>query len=242
MNLFFSYDIDANPAATIRDQEHHHLSRVLRLRQGDAIFIGNGNGLVCRAVIHEIERDATRCRIIERHENFNEVPVKIVLLQGLLKNTGKMDWIIEKATELGVSECIPLLADRSIHRSDKVIRWRSIAESAVKQCVRARIPRIRTAMTLEAALPELLGYHCLLFHEAASLDAVPESLQFDTRPIAVIIGPEGGFSEKETERMRSVNADMLSLGPRRLRSETAAVAALARIVAAVERTLLCNTH
>ncbi len=234
MNLFFIQVQPDNGAARVTGLEHQHLSRVLRLREGESVLLNDGSGSVYEAVIERIEREATFCRVEAKHDHFNEPSVPVVLLQGILKNPGKMDWIVEKGTELGMTEFIPLRTRRAVTLSVKTARLRNLAEAAVKQCLRAVVPEIRDALTMEEAQAALSAHRKLLFHETAPRDATPESLAFDDRPLALFIGPEGGFSDEEVESMRTLGADIVSLGPRRLRGETAAIAALARVMAKVE--------
>ncbi len=234
MNLFFIQEMPDGGNARVSGQEHQHLSRVLRLHAGDRVLLNDRSGAVYEAVIERIERDYTDCGIAARHERFNEPPVPIALLQGLLKNPGKMDWIVEKGTELGMSMFIPLVTQRTVSASVKTPRLRNLAEAAVKQCLRAVVPEIPEATDVEESLRMLDGYRLLVFHETADMEARPEALIFDGRPLALFIGPEGGFTDEEVEQLRTLGADILSLGPRRLRGETAAIAALARVVAQVE--------
>ncbi len=228
MHLFLCSDI-ALPTITIRGDEHHHLSRVLRLKAGDVIFATSGSGDAAEAVIEHIDRDETRCRRVATHAQFNELPVAVTLLQGMLKNPGKMDWLVEKGTELGMTACVPLRTEYTVAHSVKTERLRKLAETATKQCLRGRIPEIHEPAGLADALRICAGARLLLFHESAPLVATIEALVPDERPLAVFIGPEGGFSEEEVALLRTSGADVLSLGSRRLRGETAGLAALARI-------------
>ncbi|MBE0645374.1 MAG: 16S rRNA (uracil(1498)-N(3))-methyltransferase [Bacteroidetes bacterium] len=228
MHLFLTNDI-SDTIVRIQGEEHHHLSRVVRLRVGDALYVTHGGGDAVEAVIEEIGQGETRCRVTAMHENFNEPRVPTVLLQAALKNPGKMDWLVEKGTELGMTAFVPLLTVRTIAQSVKTDRLQKLAETATKQCLRGRIPKIHAPISLADAVQAQAGARLLLFHESAALDATPESLLLDGRPLALFIGPEGGFSEEEVALLRGLGADILSLGPRRLRGETAGLAALARI-------------
>jgi 16S rRNA (uracil1498-N3)-methyltransferase len=234
MNLFFSsHRIDAT-TTRITGQEHFHLSRVLRLRVGDAILLNDGEGIVYRAVLRRIEEDATTCAIEEAYSSFNEAPVPVVLALAVMKNPGKMDWVVEKGTELGMTAFQPLLTKRTVSSTVKIARLRTLAETAVKQCLRAVVPAIHEATTLEQTLHAAAGHRLLACHEAADMTCTPENLSFDDRPITLFIGPEGGFADEEVVLFRACGAEILSLGPRRLRGETAAIAALARVIARLE--------
>ncbi len=230
MHLFLTDTLDARQPI-ITGPEHHHLSRVLRLQPGDRILLTSGSGTAAEAVIDTIDREETRCTMTAVHEEFNEPRVALTLLQGVLKNPGKMDWLVEKGTELGMTSFVPLHTERTVAKSVKTGRLRKIVESAAKQTLRGRIPTVHDPQSLEHAAAAMTSARLLLFHESAPADAVPEALQFDDRPLAVFIGPEGGFTDEELALLRDCGADVLSLGPRRLRGETAGVAALARIAA-----------
>lgn len=234
MQLFLTDTLDTSQP-TITGPEHHHLTRVLRLQPGDRILLTSGKGTAAEAVIDAIDHDETRCTVIAVHEEFNELRVALTLLQGVLKNPGKMDWLVEKGTELGMTSFVPLHTERTVAKSVKTGRLRKIVESAAKQTLRGRIPSVHNPQPLAAVLEDSSRERLLLFHESAPADAVPEALEFDDRALAVFIGPEGGFTDEEVALLRERGADVLSLGPRRLRGETAGVAALARIAARVER-------
>jgi 16S rRNA (uracil1498-N3)-methyltransferase len=225
---FFLTDELTDPLV-LRGDEHHHVSRVLRLKVGERILVGDGRGDVVEAVIEDVGREETRCRAEAMHRHFNEPFVEITLLQGVLKNPSKMDWLVEKGTELGMASFVPLITEYTIAQSVKTERLRKLAEAATKQCLRGRIPDIREAQSLREVLDRLDGTRLLAFHEQAPGHATPEALTLDERQLALFVGPEGGFSEPEIDLFRARGADILSLGPRRLRGETAAIAALARV-------------
>lgn len=231
MHLFLLDDF-SDP--TLRAEEHRHVSRVLRLQAGDAVLLSAGDGRVAEAAIVEVDREETRCRVTAVHEAYNEPPVEVTLCQGILKNHGKMDWLVEKGTELGMRRFLPLRTARCVAQSVRRDRLQKLAETAAKQCQRGRIPEVRNPLHLTAAPGGFDGARLLLFHESAPADAVPEALMLDARPIALLIGPEGGFDENEVAALREHGAEVLSLGPRRLRGETAGLAALTRVMAMIE--------
>jgi 16S rRNA (uracil1498-N3)-methyltransferase len=207
---------------------------VLRLRAGETVLVGDGRGDVAEAVIEEVEQNVTRCRVLAVHERFNEPPVAVTLLQAVLKNPSKMDWLVEKATELGVASIVPLMTEHTVAHSVKTDRLRKLAETATKQCLRGRIPDISDPLSLPDAVGKFADSRLLMFHESAPLDATIEALVPDERPVAAFIGPEGGFSGAEVDLLLSSGADILSLGPRRLRGETAGLVALARLYGKME--------
>lgn len=232
MHLLFASTL-AQPITLIEGEEHHHLHRVLRLDAGDALLLSCGDGRVAEAVIEKVGTTESRCRLGVIHAAYNELPVPVTLLQGVLKNPGKVDWLVEKATELGMTDFIPLSTARTISSRVKTERLQKLVRAAAKQCLRGRIPRIHQLHTLADAIAVLAGARLLVFHEAADPGSTPESLAYDARPLAVFIGPEGGFEDDELALLRSHGAEVLSLGPRRLRGETAGIVALARLGPAV---------
>ncbi|MCB2205716.1 16S rRNA (uracil(1498)-N(3))-methyltransferase [bacterium] len=227
MHLFHTQSLST---PVLRDEEHKHLSRVLRLREGEHVLLSQGDGRVAEAVVEVIGRDETHCRITELHEEYHEPPVQVTLCQGILKNHHKMDWLVEKGTELGMFSFVPLHTQRTVAKSVKSDRLQKLAATAAKQCQRGRIPSVRNATHLSSATAEYKASRLVLLHESADPDARPETLDWDHTPIALFVGPEGGFSEDEVALLRDHGADILSLGPRRLRGETAGIVALARLL------------
>ena len=230
MHLFLIDDIDQ---PVVRGDDHRHLSRVLRLQPGDTLLLSQGDGRVAEAVILALDREETRCRTTAVHAQYNEPPVAVTVCQGILKNHSKLDWLVEKGTELGMHAFIPMHTERTIGKSVKTERLQHLAVAAAKQCHRGRTPAVRSAQHLTAIPGSMSGTRLLLFHESAEAEAVPEALTLGSEPIALFLGPEGGFSEEEVVLLRSHGAEVLSLGPRRLRGETAALAALTRVMALV---------
>ena len=230
---FFLLEDFTRPILT--GDEHRHLSRVLRLNPGDVVLLSAGDGRVQEAVIEDVGREETRCRVTAVHEDYHEAPVAVTLLQGVLKNHGKLDWLVEKGTELGMQCFIPLITERCVSHSVKQERLQKLALAAMKQCQRGRIPEVAKPQHLSGVVSNLADARLLLFHESAERAAVPESLVLDQRPLALFVGPEGGFSETEVASLREKGAEVLSLGPRRLRGETAGLAALARSMALIEK-------
>ena len=221
----------ADGKAFLDGNDAHHLLRVLRVKKGDAIDIGSMGrlytGIIIAAADDKIEL------ILTEVEREMEPPLDVYLLLGLTKGE-KMDLVVEKATELGVFGIIPVGCQRSVVRLDekqalkKTERWQRVAEAAAKQCRRARIPKIFPVCGLEDAL-KILPEECRLlvpweeetdcFFAAALQEAVPSAA-------ALLIGPEGGLTEEEVAVFLERGGISLTLGPRILRSETAAIAAL----------------
>ncbi len=216
---------------TLDAGETHHLSRVARLRKGDELLVADGCGTMYRARLDGIQGNEARCAVEERISRMNEPARNVTLVQAVLKNPGRMDWIVEKAVELGVNRILPMRTERCIHTSGKTDRWREIARAAMKQCRRCRWPEVEEIEDFRDTLHKLSDHSLRLFHESSHEMPGPSASDKDeSSPIAVFIGPEGGFTDIEVECARAAGAIAASLGPRRLRSETAAIVALARII------------
>ncbi len=224
-------------ALVLRGDEAYHAIKVLRLRDGEKLLATNliGNCYECAVSGHaqlgpkELE---VRCTILDAWTEFGEPERKIVLIQGILAQPARWEMLLEKATELGVTAISPVLTLRTEPREPKRDRGERILRAAVKQTRRARLPELRELSTLTEALhlAREEGRQILMLHEAAERS---ETLQkaligLKTELIALVVGPEGGFSDQEvTEARDRFGASIVSLGTRRLRAETAAIAALA---------------
>ncbi len=219
----------------IGGEEFHHLARVMRKAPGDQVLVTAGAGTMYRATLQNLAATEATCTIDEEIEEYNELPGELLLVHGLLKNPGKMDWVIEKATELGASLIFPVKTDRSIAKGGKVDRWNALALAAMKQSLRCRVPVVEGIVSMKSALKALHGFTILVCHEAAEQTVqIEDALQGRAKHYAVVIGPEGGLSDEELTMLSDSGASIVSLGPRRLRSETAAVTALARVSAYLE--------
>jgi len=211
-----------------------HLTRVLRLRAGAALTLFNGQGGEYAAELLAIERGAARAAILQQIPLERESPLRLTLLQGISRGE-RMDLIVQKATELGIEQLVPIAAEHGVVRLDpiqairRVEHWQSIAISACEQCGRNRVPHIGAVVTLARALEALpaAGARLLLDPEGAmSLASVPIA-----GAATVLIGPEGGWSETERRLCERAGISACRLGPRVLRTETAPLAALAALQA-----------
>lgn len=212
-----------------------HLVRVLRLREGEACVLFNGDGHDYDATLAAATKRGVDAVVGDARAIDNESPLRLVLLQGIARGE-KMDLILQKATELGVSAIVPAFADRTEVRLDgdrldkRMAHWRSVVVSACEQSGRARIPELFPARNLAeaAALPAdalKLTLDPQGEHRSASL-AMPASAT-----VVIGIGPEGGWSEKDRTVLRERGFSGLRLGPRVLRTETAGLAAIAALQA-----------
>ncbi len=227
----------ADHRATITGVELNHLRRVLRLRPQDRVVVFDDAGCEHEGIIRSLSEDRGEIEIIRSYQVNNESPLKTTLALGLTKGE-KMDWVVEKATELGVHTVVPFLSDYTIPKlnerkmAQRSQRWQKIALSAAKQCGRVRIPEILALSEfcdlLEPVSPDALR---LLFWEKERDQRLSDLKEARTTigEIVVMIGPEGGFSAHEAALALGQGFKAVRFGPRILRAETAAVAALSAV-------------
>lgn len=216
----------------LKDAARHIM--VLRLSAGDTLTLFNGLGGEYQARITRIDRQRVTAEIVSHSSREAELPYRITLAQGIPEAT-KMDWIIEKAVELGVSDIIPLAAQRSVVRLDKdraekrLSRWQAIAISAAQQCGRNRLPHIASPAGTGEYLRQTTPSPRILFSPRATETLSEWARRQKPQDITLLIGPEGGFSPEEENMAEQQGVTFLSMGPRILRTETAGLAAVAAI-------------
>jgi 16S rRNA (uracil1498-N3)-methyltransferase len=214
----------------LRGDEHNHLARVLRKKVGDRIAVTDGLDNSYTVVIRSLERHLAECEILETKVRFNEPAVDVTLAASLLRNPARFDFLVEKATEAGVRTIIPLLCERTVPKHEKHPRLEKIAIAALKQSGRSHLPDISALTEFDELARHASRYVLRLIpHEGTDVSSfVSEILNHHTHAdsILVAVGPEGGFSERELELARGNAFLPVSLGPRRLRSETAALLAV----------------
>ena len=210
------------------EAQAHYIGRVLRHAAGDAVQLFDGSGQEYLGELIEVGKKAVRVELREQLAGQAESPLRIHLGQGLSRGE-RMDWAIQKATELGVGEITPIVSERcevrlKDERADKrLAHWRQVAISACEQCGRSVLPVIHAPITLAEWQAHVQAELKLVLHPVAA------PLESHTRPhsLAFLIGPEGGLSETEVEQAKAAGFHAARLGPRVLRTETAPVVALA---------------
>ena len=212
----------------------NHIANVLRLKVDDEIQVCNEDkGINYNTKIAEINKEFVKCNILEIKESNSEANVHINILQGLPK-AEKMELIIQKCKELGVKEITPVEMERCIVKLDskseskKKERWQKIAEVAAKQSGRDKIPQINNVINIKNVCNILTNYDIVLVpyenEKNVTLKEVLAKLPKKDLKIAIIIGPEGGFEEKEIQMLEQSNCKIVTLGNRILRTETVAIA------------------
>ncbi|NWD90311.1 16S rRNA (uracil(1498)-N(3))-methyltransferase [Pseudomonas sp. K5002] len=210
------------------EAQAHYISRVLRMSEGDPVQLFDGSGQEFRASLLEVGKKRVVVQVTETFAGQVESPLQIHLGQGLSRGE-RMDWAIQKATELGVNEITPIFSDRcevrlKDERADKRLQhWRQVAISACEQCGRSRVPVIHPPLLLADWLKQAEADLKLVLHPVA------EPLVSHAKPgsLAFLIGPEGGLTDGEVETAQGAGFHAARLGPRVLRTETAPVVALA---------------
>ena len=209
MQLFYEPDL-TTPLYTLGEEESKHCIRVLRLRRGDTLHLTDGRGTLYRCEI--AEEDARRCtvRVVERFPDYERMPYRLTMAVAPTKNIERFEWFLEKATEVGVSEIVPLLCERSERRA-----------------LKAFCPALRPLTPLADLLAEPFDGRRLIAH--CDAPRMEKRHLFDTlRPhenLLVLIGPEGDFSPAEIDAALRAGFEEITLGRQRLRTETAAVVA-----------------
>jgi 16S rRNA (uracil1498-N3)-methyltransferase len=221
----------ADGSLTIDGGEFHHLAHVLRKKEGDTVTVVDGQGTAMECVIETIGRDAARCGIRAVRERYNEPAVDATVMLPILKNHSRIEWLVEKGTELGVRRFIPVQTVRTIPRSVRCDRLRKLALSAMKQCLRSFLPLVLEPASLEDVVRDAEGRYERIYvgHEAATGAGLRNGEAAGGR-VLILAGPEGGFTGEEIELCRAGGGAVVSLGPRRYRAETAALLMAALII------------
>lgn len=229
----------------IEGSDVNHIKNVLRMKAGEEISVSNGeDGREYRCGIVRIEEDRVVCELRFVKEDGVELPSRVYLFQGLPK-ADKMELIIQKAVELGVYEVIPVETGRSVVKLDakkaaqKTARWQAIAESAAKQSRRRIIPQVAAPVSFAQALARAaeMDIKLIPYELAEGMDCTKQIFTNlgEGKDIAVFIGPEGGFEEKEIVRAKECGIQPITLGKRILRTETAGFTVMAWIMYQLEK-------
>lgn len=219
----------------IEGTDVNHIKNVLRMKIGEKVQISDQSGKNYSCELEAFEAEKVRFQILEERESENELPSRIYLFQGLPKSD-KMEWIVQKAVELGVYEVIPVATHRAVVKLDekkavkKIARWNAIAEGAAKQSGRDVIPCVKKVMSLENALSYAASLDLILmpYEDAEGMEKTRRVIG-QIKPgqsIGIFIGPEGGFEETEVQKAQKSGAVPVTLGKRILRTETAGLTVL----------------
>jgi 16S rRNA (uracil1498-N3)-methyltransferase len=237
IRIYFSGELQVGRQCMLPEPQAHHAVRVLRLKAGDAVALFNGDGAEYSATITQASRDRLALDVTARGAVDRESPLHVTLAQAVSSGE-RMDYTVQKAVELGVAAIQPITAERSVVRlqgeraTRRIRHWQSVVAASCEQCGRNRLPEVLPLVALESFLAGPVrkgdGLRLMLSpHSARSLRALDRPLA----PIVLLAGAEGGFSPEEERAAEHVGFLPVRLGPRVLRTETAAAAALAAMQA-----------
>lgn len=235
-HFFVTADQVKEDRIVVEGSDVNHIKNVLRMKAGEQLQISDGNNRKYLCEIETIQTERVCVNILEELSVDTELSSKLYLFQGLPKSD-KMEWIVQKAVELGVHEVIPVATKRAVVKLDekkaakKVERWNHIAESGAKQSGRNRIPVVNRVMSYEEALAyaEALDIVLIPYELAEGMEQTREVISAIQRgqSVGIFIGPEGGFETAEVEAAMAHGAKPVTLGRRILRTETAGLTTLA---------------
>jgi 16S rRNA (uracil1498-N3)-methyltransferase len=217
---------------TLQGPRFHHLVRVLRVRAGEQLEVFDGRGTIFPAQVEEVGPESARLTLGAGAPQ--SPPRAITLVQGLPKSE-KLEWVLQKGTELGAAAFAPVFTERCVvkpsgREETKVERWQRIVEEAARQSGRADVPQVLAPRPLLEAVRALPGALVLVLDEEEqerSLSAAVALELTSGRPLVLVVGPEGGLGRAEVQALQQLGAVSVTLGRRVLRTETAALAALA---------------
>jgi len=222
MELYYHPDIITTPTFSLTEEEAQHAIRTRRLRNGDPLFVTDGQGTRYSCEILDDNLKQHQIRVIEK-KDFAPVLPEVTLYVAPLKQEARFEWVIEKAVELGVHRIQPILTDRTEKVHLRYNRLEKILIAALKQSLKYHKPELSEALPLLKCWPatgQILFAHCMDGEKSVIRPEMTKT------PIHLFIGPEGDFSPAELENARQQNAIEISLGQARLRTETAAIVAL----------------
>ncbi len=230
-----------NETVKVTGSDARHLKTILRAQIGDKVSVVTEYKEFIAEVI-EVDKDEIICRIVEELKRNNETTINITLCQGIPKQT-KMETIIQQNVELGVKSFIPLITERTVvklndkdREQKKLDRWRKIAKESSKQSKRNIVPTVEDIMTVKELVERLKNEDAVVLvpYELEDVSSLKDVLSLAKQNYYIVIGPEGGFDIKEIEMFREIEAHIVTLGKRILRTETAGVVASAVVLYALD--------
>jgi 16S rRNA (uracil1498-N3)-methyltransferase len=237
MRRFF-IDAPISETMIIDGADARHIASVLRLTAGAILLVSGQDRKAGKAEITKASPEVIHLRLLELIEDKTEPPLAVYLVQGLSKGE-KMDFIVQKAVELGVHGLIPVVTEHCVvkydlaKQADKVARWQKIAREAAKQCGRSYIPQIFPVTRLDDVISnkEFVSATKIMLYEGQASQGLKQTLvETGRNTYLLLIGPEGGFSSDEVEFCQEHRVKIVTMGPRIMRTETAALAALTAVM------------
>lgn len=233
-NFYIEKNNIAGGYAAITGEEAQHISRVLRMKKGDAVTLCDGEGLFYEAVLCDFDEKSVRAEILSERVAETEPTVKITLYQGVPKNP-KMETIVQKATEIGVVKIVPVDTSRAVAKLDKsakLDRLRKIAREAAKQSKRAIVPYVSDTLSFKDAVKDARKADLAIipYEEETEFSLKKAVAGSGAKSVSVMIGPEGGFEKDEVLLAKENGIVSVTLGKRILRTETAGLAVSAAVL------------
>jgi 16S rRNA (uracil1498-N3)-methyltransferase len=225
MHLFYTPDLNQHDTYTLNEEESRHCRQILRLREGDTIHLIDGKGGFYTAEILKSHEKGTLIKITGQQQEYGKRNYYLHIAIAPTKNTERLEWFLEKATEIGIDEITPLICDRSERKEIKVERLNKVITSAVKQSLKAYHPKLNEAVKFKNFVSSKISglkfiAHCMNEEKFTLKDKFRPNAQY-----LVLIGPEGDFSQEELKKALNEEFFPVSLGATRLRTETAALEA-----------------
>jgi 16S rRNA (uracil1498-N3)-methyltransferase len=234
--FFIPSDWLTPPTVHLHGQTARQIKTVLRMKPGDSIIVLDNSGMEWQVTLTNIGQDTVEGQIVAEQPAQGEPNLRLTLYQGTLKGQ-KIEWVLQKGTELGVSRFVPTVCERSVVNeidalAKKQTRWQQVIQEAAEQSRRGKLPHLEQAMALPEAIRHAKSSPLILmpWEEASGSSLKTILSKAGVNAVAIFIGPEGGFTEAEVAMVREAGGQIVKLGPRILRAETAGLALCSAIL------------
>lgn len=239
MKRFFAQDAAPGALVELRPEELHHMRKVMRVEDGEHIVLFDGKGAQYEAVVEITADGKTLCRVLDATGTPSELPVEVTVCQAVLKGD-RFDYAVQKAVEAGATRIVPFISERCVRAPGNmnkfVARAQRVAQEAARQCGRSFVPQVDPCHAFSEVLHETAGSLTIVAYEEEKAQSFRQTLEGSCpKALNIVVGPEGGFAPEEIDELIENGAMCVTLGPRILRAETAAVYMLAQIAYACER-------
>jgi len=224
MHLFYTPDLK-DDTYRLSEEESKHCIRVLRLTEGETLFLVDGKGLYCEAVITVAHPKACILKVVEKHHNYGKKEYQLTMGVAPTKNIDRYEWFLEKATEIGIDKIIPLVSRYSERKEIKPERLEKVMVSAMKQSIKAYLPILKPLQKFNEMIKTPFSGQRFIAHCNEGTKVLLRDAVIKGKDVLILIGPEGDFSTEEVKLAINEGFIPISLGDARLRTETAALVA-----------------
>jgi len=221
MHLFYHPDLSGD-LVTVTPEESRHIS-VLRLKPGESIYLTDGNGLLCKALIADSSTRACQLQIMERHHEYQKKPYYLHIAIAPTKQMERFEWFLEKATEIGIDEITPVICRHAERRELKTERLQKILQSAIKQSLKSYLPRLNEPVEFVPFVKNTVTADKFIASGKSEDQFHIRNVLGQKKEVLILIGPEGDFSESELSLAMNCEFQQVNLGKSRLRTETAGI-------------------